>query len=167
MKYDTGTAPLGSPIRAKAQLANLDLIKALRTCRMGKLELRLVQTELAECLERLYSRKNYGVILSAYYTFGVFGQYSVHHLLRRMYEARDFPALLKQAYRFDVYGEMKAEIDEAIEWHISRGLPDAHAWQRKFTKLREQELMREDGSDAQLSIRVQEETSDLEARVVQ
>jgi hypothetical protein len=82
------------------------------------------------------------MILSAYYTAGAFGPYSVNHLLRRLYESRDFPALLKQAYRFDVYSGLKAEVDEALAWHASRGLPDAEAWRRKFTKLREQELLR-------------------------
>jgi hypothetical protein len=160
MKYDVATAPLGSAIRAKAQLANLDLLKALKTCRNGKIQLDSLQTEFTQCLERLYSRKGYGVILSAYYMAGVFGQYSVGHLLRRMYEAHDFPSLLKQAYRFDVYGELKEGIDEAIEWHTSRGLPDAEAWRRKFTKLREQELLRNEERDAQQSVKVQEEIPD-------
>ena len=98
------------------------------------------------------------MILSAYYTAGEFGPYSVDHLLRRLYENRDFPTLLKQAYRFDVYSGMKAEIDEALAWHASRGLPDAEAWRRKFTKLREHELLRVDPQPA--VARVEEELPD-------
>ena len=82
------------------------------------------------------------MILSAFYTAGEFGPYSVDHLLRRLYENRDFPTLLKQAYRFDVYSGLKAEVDEALAWHANRGLLDAEPWRRKFTKLREQEQLR-------------------------
>lgn len=142
MQYDLASLPLGSATRAKAQLANLDLLKALKTCRNGNLPLDSLEPELQNCVERLYSRKAYGMILSAYYTAGEFGPYSVDHLLRRLYESRDFPALLKQAYRFDVYSGLKAEVDEALAWHASRGLPDAEPWRRKFAKLREQELLR-------------------------
>lgn len=142
MKYDLADLPLGSPTRAKAQLANLDLLKALKTCRNGSFRLDSLQPELQDCLERLYSSNSYGVILSAYYAAGEFGPYSVDHLLRRLCENRDFPTLLKQAYRFDVYGGLKGEVDEALAWHASRGTPDAEAWRRKFAKVREQELLR-------------------------
>lgn len=142
MNYDIATMPLGSPARARAQLANLDLSKAVKTCHTGNLRLEALQPEFRKCLDQLYLRRAYGVILSAYYKAGEIGPYSVDQLLRLLYENHDFPTLLKQAYRFDVYGSLKREIDEAIAWHVSRGLPDAEAWRRKFTKLREQELLR-------------------------
>ena len=141
MKYDLENLPLGSIARARAQLAKLDLLKGLKTCRNGNIQLDSVRAELRECLERLYSSKTYGVILSGYYTAGEFGQYSVKHLLRRLYENHDFPTLLKQAYRFDAYAALITEIDEALAWHATRALPDAEAWHRKFTKLREQECL--------------------------
>jgi hypothetical protein len=75
-----------------------------------------------------------------------------------LHENRDFPTLLKQAYRFDVYAALRNEIDEALAWHIARGLPDAEAWRRKFTKLREQELLRVQAQPA--SIEVEEELPD-------
>jgi hypothetical protein len=143
VQYDSTTLPLGSVSRVKAQLANSDLLKALKTCRFGGLNLDSVQPELKHCLERLYS-KSPGVILSAYYTAGEFGPHTIVDLLRRLYEKRDFPAFLKQAYRFNVYSEMKDEIDVALTWHSDRKLQDATAWQRKFAKLREQEILRQD-----------------------
>jgi hypothetical protein len=158
VKYDLANLPLGSPTRAKAQLANLDLLKALKTCRNGNLRLDSLQPELQNCLERLYSSKAYGMILSAYYTAGEFGPYSVDHLLQRLYENRDFPTLLKQAYRFDVYSGLRAEVDEALTWHAHRGLPDAGAWRRKFAKLREQELLRVDAQSP--VVRVEEDLAD-------
>jgi len=98
------------------------------------------------------------MILSAYYTAGEFGPYSVDHLLRRLYENRDFPTLLKQAYRFDVYSGLKAEVDEALAWHANRGLPDAEPWRRKFTKLHEQELLRVEAQSP--VVRVEEDLAD-------
>ena len=157
LKYDLANLPLGSPTRARAQLANLDLLKALTTCRSGNLRLDSLQPELRNCLERLYSSNTYGVILSAYYTVGEFGPYSVDHLLRRLYGNRDFPTLLKQAYRFDVYSGLKTEVDEALAWHAQRGLPDAEAWRRKFAKLQEQELLRVESPPI---IRVEEDLAD-------
>lgn len=162
MKYDLANLPLGSAARAKAQLTSLDLLKALKTSRNGNLPLDSLQPELQNCVERLYSRKAYGTILSAYYTAGEFGPYSVDHLLRRLYENRDFPTLLKQAYRFDVYSGLKAEVDEALAWHASRGLPDAEPWRRKFTKLREQELLRVAQSAV---VRVEEDLPDTSTEV--
>ena len=141
VKYDLEKLPAGSATRARGQLAKLDLIKALKTCRNGNIRLDSLQAELRDCLERLYSSKTYGVILSGYYIAGEFGPYSVEDLLRRLYENGDFPTLLKQAYRFDVYAALRNEIDEALAWHAARALPDAEAWRRKFTKLREQELL--------------------------
>jgi hypothetical protein len=163
VKYDLANLPLGSPTRAKAQLANLDLLKALKTCRNGNLRLDSLQPELQNCLGRLYSSKAYGIILSAYYTAGEFGPYSVDHLLRCLYENGDFPTLLKQAYRFDVYGEMKAEVDEALAWHANRGRSDAEAWQRKFTKLREQELLRVETQSP--VVRIEEDLPDTSTEV--
>src|SRR5262249_18128963 len=99
----------------------------------------------------------YGVVLSAYYTAGKFGAYSVDHLLQRMYEVRDYPSFLKQAYRFDVYDAFRPKIDEAIAWHIQRGLPDAEAWQRKFAKLHEQEMLRHTPVEPEISVQIQED----------
>ena len=157
MKYETTQLPLSSEARAKAQLASLDLLKALKTCRNGNISLEAVTTELDTCVEHLYSRKAYGVILSAYYAVGMFGTYAVAQLLRQMYEARDYPSFLKQAYRFDVYDDLRSEVDEAIAWHIKRGLPDAEAWRRKFAKLHEQELLRHNLVEPQVSVQIQEE----------
>src|SRR5512146_2569188 len=119
VKYDLEKLPPGSAARAKVQLAKLDLIKALKTCRNGNIRLDSVQPELRDCLERLYSSKTYGVILSGYYVAGEFGSYSVEHLLGRLYENRDLPTLLKQAYRLDVYAALRDEIDEALAWHAA------------------------------------------------
>jgi hypothetical protein len=98
MKYDVEKLPPRSAARARAQLAKLDLIGALKTCHKGNIRLDSVQAELRDCLDRLYSSKTYGVILSGYYTAGDLGMYSVEHLLRCLYQNRDFPTLLKQAY---------------------------------------------------------------------
>lgn len=111
-------------------------------------------------MEHLYTKKAYGVILSAYYAVGRFGAYTVDHLLQRMYEARDYPSFLKQAYRFDVYDALQSQIDGAIAWHIQRGLPDADAWRRKFAKLHEQELLRHALIEPELSIQIQEDLSE-------
>lgn len=142
MRHDTAQLPLGSVPRAKAQLASLDLLKALKTCRNGKIPLEDLKIDLETCLQRLCDRKAYGVVLSGYYAFGALGAYTVNDLLQSMYEARDYPSFLKQAYRFDVYSAFEAEIEKAIAWHHERGLPDADAWRRKFAKLREQDLLR-------------------------
>jgi hypothetical protein len=152
MKYEVAALPVGSKARAKAQLVKLDLIKALKTCRIGKIPLTSVKSDLRNCVEGLYSSRMYGVILSAYYTAGGFGPYSVDNLLRRLHENRDFPALLKQAYRFDVYASLKNEIDEALAWHVARRLPDAEAWRRKFTKLMEQEQLRVQPEKATITV---------------
>jgi hypothetical protein len=161
VKYDLERLHTGSPARAKAQLAKLDLIKALKTCRNGNIRLDSLKPELRDCLERLYSSKTYGVILSGYYAAGEFGPYSVEYLLRRLYENRDFPTLLKQAYRFDVYAVLRNEIDEALAWHAACGRSDAEAWRRKFNKLREQELL---GVQAQPAIiEIEEELPDKSA----
>lgn len=157
VKYDLTTLPLGSVSRAKAQLANFDLLKALKTCRSGGLSLDSVQPELEHCLERLYS-KSPGEILSAYYIVGEFGPYTIADLLRRLYEKRDFPTFLKQAYRFNVYSEMKDEIDAALTWHSDRKLQDTAAWQRKFAKLREQEILRLDSPPP--TARIEEDVPD-------
>lgn len=143
MKYDLTALPLGSASRAKAQLANLDLLKALTTCRFGGLALDSLQPDLTDCLERLYS-KSPGVILSGYYVAGNIGPFSIDQLLRRLYEKKDFPTFLKQAYRFNVYSGLKEEVDAALKWNSDRELPDAMAWQRKFGKLQEQEILRLD-----------------------
>jgi len=140
VKYDTGALPLGSAVRAKAQLDNLDLLKALGTCRQGGFGLDSLQPELGRCLRRLDSSSP-GVILSAYSAFGTFGPYAVSHLLRRIYDKRDFPTFLKQAYRFNIYSEMRPEVEEALAWHSDKKLPDAEAWRRKFAKIHEQELL--------------------------
>lgn len=152
MKYDVTELPVGSVIRAKAQLAKRDLLKALHTCRGGGVGLETIKADLDGCLENLYSTRSFGVILSGYYTAGVFGTYTVEHLLRRMYEIGDFPSFLKQAYRFDAYSLLTDEIEAAITWHERRGLPDAEAWRRKFQKLREQQQLRETGADVILPI---------------
>jgi hypothetical protein len=141
MKYDHSALPLGTPERARAQLAKLDLRKALRTCRSGHIPLEAVRPELAQCLERLYAQQAFGVILSGYYDGGVFGKYTVDELLRKMFEKRDYPGFLKQAYRFDAYSQLSDAIDEAISWHFSRKLADAEAWRRKFAKLKEQQQL--------------------------
>ncbi len=159
MRYDTAQAPLGSPARAKAQLANLDLLKALKTCRNGNIPLENLKTDLDTCLQRLCDRRAYGVILSGYYVAGVFGPYTINDLLRRMYDARDYPSFLKQAYRFDVYRAFEAEVEKAIAWHFERGLPDAEAWRRKFAKLREQDSLREP-AEPPTSVQIEEELPD-------
>jgi hypothetical protein len=143
--------------KAKGQIANFHLLDALKTCRNGKVALEMVKTELDICVEHLYRRRAYGVILSAYYIAGNFGRYSVDHLLQKMYEVRDYPSLLKQAYRFDVYDAFQSKIDEAIAWHIQRGMPDAEAWQRKFAKLHEQEMLRQTPVEPEISVQIQED----------
>jgi hypothetical protein len=143
VKYDSILA-LGSPARAQAQLEKLDLLKALKTCSKGCLELDSLQPQLRQCIEELFSRRSYGTILSAYYRSGEIGPYSVSQLLRKLHENRDFPTLLKQSYRFNVYWDLKGEIDEALKWHAARDLPDTAAWLYKFRKLREQDTLLED-----------------------
>ena len=157
MKYESAQLPLGSEARAKTQLASLDLLKALKTCRSGNISLEDVKAELDACVEHLYARKAYGVILSGYYAAGAFGTYTVDQLLLQMHKARDFPSFLKQAYRFDVYEALRSEIDDAIAWHMQRVLPDAEAWRRKFAKLHEQEIFRHAPAESQLPIEIQEE----------
>ncbi len=142
MKYDTGDLPLGSLERVKAQLEKLDLRKALRTCRNGQIPLAKIKPEALRCVERLYAQKGYGVILSGYYDAGVIGPFTLDELLRKMFEIKDYPSFLKQAYRFDAYPGFAEEINTAVAWHVTRNLPDAEAWRRKFAKLREQEHLR-------------------------
>jgi hypothetical protein len=143
--------------KAKGQIANIHLLDALKTCRTGNVSLEMVKTELDICVEHLYKRKAYGVVLSAYYIAGKFGKYTVEHLLQRMYEVRDYPSFLKQAYRFDIYEAFRTKIDEAIAWHIQRGMPDAEAWQRKFAKLHEQEMLRHTPVEPEISVQIQED----------
>lgn len=142
MKYDVHSLPVGSLERARSQLRSGDLVKALRTCRLGGHDLALIQPALETCIAKLCSRKSYGVILSGYYNAGMIGQYPVPHLLKMMSQAGDVPSFLKQAYRFDAVEGLEKEIEEAIRWHETRGLPDAAAWRLKFSKLREQRTLR-------------------------
>lgn len=127
MEYDVDDLPLGSVVRAKAQLQNNHLHKAIKTCKTGAIALDLLQPELKRCLDRLYKQKVYGMILSAYYEAGEFGHYSVDDLLRLIYTNRDYPTFLKQAYRFNAYDRFRAEIQDAINWHYDRNLHDAPA----------------------------------------
>jgi hypothetical protein len=145
MKYDVVETPIGSVARVKAQLVKLDLHKALNTCRIGNIALNTVKTEIDKCVKDLYQNKSFGVILSGYYEAGVFAEYSVLHLLQKLYEVHDFSSFLKQSYRFDVYANLRTEIEAVIEWHFTRGLPDAAAWKHKFNKLHEQSVLHESG----------------------
>jgi len=138
MKYDVLTLPVGSVERAKAQLESDHLIGAIKTCRRGDLGFQCLQPELDHCLVRAYNRRNIGFILSAYYTAGVFGKFTVAELLTLLFNREDYPTFLKQAYRFNVYEGFEAQIRTATNWHINKGLNDASAWQRKFAKLAEQ-----------------------------
>ena len=142
MKYESASLPVGSIERAKAQLENGDLIKAMKTCRQGDINIHRLQAELDHCLATLHQRRNFGLILSAYHQVGVFGKYTVEELLMCMAEAGDHPAFLKQAYRFDIFDGFEAQIECAIYWHIQKKLPDGMAWQRKFAKLYEQKELR-------------------------
>ncbi len=157
LKYDQVALPMGSDARAKAQLENLDLMKFLGRAGSGLLKTHL-RPDLDRCLDRLYAKKCYGTILSAYYMCGAFGEYSILHLLKRLHENRDLPTLLKQAYRFDVYAALRAEVDEAIGWHAVRRMNDTEAWRRKFAKLREQEILSSEITPA--SVDVSEELPD-------
>jgi hypothetical protein len=160
MKYDTQTNPIGSLERAKAQFRNGDLIKALKTCRLGGSALDLVKPELDECIAKLHSQRNYGVILSGYYNAGVVGKFSVAELLKLMWQARDIPSFLKQAYRFDALDLFKQEIEEALFWHESKRLPDAFAWRMKFKKLGEQRILKASVSCSEPVIEVLEDIED-------
>ena len=159
MKYDTALLPIGTKIRAKAQLAGLDLTKALKTCRSGGIELAELQDDFDSCVQRLFERRAYGVILSAYYEAGAFGRIEVRELLRRMYEIRDYSSFLKQAYRFDAYAAFGLEIENAIKWHFDCRYNDAPAWQRKFAKLQEQEQLR-NPTTSERSVQVIEDLPD-------
>jgi hypothetical protein len=140
LKYDLIALPLGSDARAKAQLQNLDLMKFLRHAVKSPGQVNR-SPDLDRCLNQLYAKKCYGTILSAYYLYGVFAEYTVLHLLNCLHGNREFASFLKQAYRFNVYAVMRNEVDQAIEWHAARGMNDTAAWRRKFAKLREQEVL--------------------------
>ena len=129
--------PPKSIIRAKEQLINHDLIKAMKTMRNGNISVDNVADELNSCIEWLYNHKSYGVILSAYYRFGNCANYGINELLKKMYEIGDYPSFLKQAYRFDAYDAFISEIEIAIAWHEERKFADSKAWRRKFVKLSE------------------------------
>lgn len=90
------------------------------------------------CLQKLYASGNVGVILSAYYVAGVFGQFNIVEMLGLMFARKDIPGFLKQAYRFGIYRGLEEQIEQAIRWHEDRQLPDAKAWRLKFEKLVEQ-----------------------------
>ena len=138
MKYDQAQFPLGSRERALAQLEKGDLIKALKTCKTGNIFLESVTAELDHCLQKLYNSGSAGVILSGYYIAGVFGRYTIEELLSMMYTKKDIPSFLKQIYRFGIYEGFEDHIEEAIQWHEFRKLPDARAWRVKFQKIFEQ-----------------------------
>ena len=145
MRFDTTELPLGSVERARAQLAALDPHKALTTCRYGKIPIERLTDEFRECADRLCKQKLFGVVLSAYYEAGQFAEPTVDDLLKKMFRARDYIGFLKQAYRFNAYPRMKAEVDEAVQWHIDKQRNDAQAWLRKFRKLEVQDLLRDSG----------------------
>jgi hypothetical protein len=54
MKYDQDKLPLKSLERAKAQLQNGDLIKALKTVQVGNIPIDSLQDELNLCLQNLF-----------------------------------------------------------------------------------------------------------------
>lgn len=54
----------------KDQLSNLELLRALNTCRIGTISLDAVKPELDACVKRLYDIKAYEVILRAYHGMG-------------------------------------------------------------------------------------------------
>jgi hypothetical protein len=138
MKYDQTKLPLGSRERVVAQLEKVDLIKALKTCRSGNISLTSVSLELDRCLQKLYESGNAGTILSGYYFSGVFGKYTAEELLSLMYEKKDIPGFLRQIYRFGIYKGFEEQIEQGIQWHEVRNLPDARAWRLKFQKIFEQ-----------------------------
>ena len=142
MKYDMTVFSPGSVKRAKAQLENSDLLKAIKTCEQGNIEIFSLQCEFGQCLAKLYQKRNFGLILSAYYRVGVIGEYTIDGLLEETIHAGDFSTFLKQAYRFDRYDGYETQIQSAIHWHIEKKLPDALAWQIKFAKLHEQKALR-------------------------
>lgn len=156
MKYELISLPAGSVERAKAQLQQGDLIKAIKTCRQGNIELCCLQAELDVCLETLYRKKCCGLILSAYHHAGAFGKYTVDELLICISNAGDYPAFLKQAYRFDKLDGFEARIENAINWHIERERLDGVAWQRKFAKLSEQIQLRVSNNLAELLVEDEE-----------
>jgi hypothetical protein len=161
MRFDTTVLPPDSVQRARAQLAALDPRKALTTCRKGKIPIDSLGTEFKECFERLCKQNAFGVVLSAYYEAGQFAEPTVDYLLQKMFEVRDYAGFLKQAYRFNAYPRMKAEVDTVVQWHLDKKRNDAQAWQRKFRKLEEQELLRlPDIVIDQPTVELQEEMAD-------
>ena len=127
--------------KAKEQLRRHALVKALRTLQRGNMSYDVVASDFEEAIKWCYCHKSYGVILSAYYEYGICTEYSVNHLMHCMYNANDFPSFLKQAYRFDVIHGFLEEIEIAIRWHERRRMPDAAAWRYKFDKLKEQSTL--------------------------
>jgi len=127
---------------------------------VGDLDLTLVKPEIEASIDRLYSKKCYGVILSGYYAAGVLSHHSVPHLLKMTWEAHDIPTFLKQAYRFDAVEGFGQEIEQAICWHEKRGMPDAAAWRFKFLKLQEQRKLREAATSSTPARAVLEEVED-------
>lgn len=163
MKYDVIILPRGSVERAKAQLEKDDLIAAIGTCHIGNLGFQCLQTELDQCLVRTYVRRNFGLILSAYYVAGVFGKFTVVELLTLLFNTKNYPTFLKQAYRFDVYSGFETQIQTAIEWHTYRKLNDAGAWQKKFAKLAEQVELHTNPRSEEMVISSEEPTNGLPA----
>lgn len=122
--------------RVKGLLKKGALVKAARACRkQGVNPLSVPDVETA--LQKLYGKRQYQVILGAYYEAGIFADYTVEDLLRRLFDTEMMPAFLVNAYRFGMKAGFEKEIADAIQWHRDRHLQDAEAWQRKFDSLNE------------------------------
>ena len=141
MKYDQDKLPLKSLERAKAQLQNGDLIKALKTIQVGNIPIDSLQDELNLCLQNLYNLKREGTILSGYYRAGIIGEFKISDLLLRIYDREDYPTFLKQAYRFEVYTGFEDKVERALKWHEEKNLLDSQAWHDKFRKIAERLLL--------------------------
>lgn len=148
--------------RAIARLAIDQLVKAVKPFRGGKYSLDKIQPALGVTVARLYAKHRFGEILSAYFSVGVFGSLQVKDLIRELYARRDYPGFIKQVYRFDALNDFSDEVQVALEWHRSRKLPDAAAWDHKFKKLAEQRALANAESISVSDIKVlDEETVDL------
>lgn len=165
MKYDQDKLPLKSLERAKAQLQNGDLIKALKTVQVGNIPIDSLQDELNLCLQNLYFLKREGTILSGYYHVGIFGEFKISDLLLRIYDREDYPTFLKQAYRFEVYTGFEDKVEGAIKWHEKNKLPDSQAWRDKFRKIAERLLLSENPRLETIKILEDESTSTNDSHV--
>lgn len=119
------------------------LVKGFKQMRNSSIDIKYIEDDLKKLCNLYILQERYNELLSFIYISDNVLNIDVQFLLLKLYDKRDYPSFLKQAYRFKYVAELEQEINNAINWHLEKKLPDSVAWRNKFDALK---LELQDGS---------------------